>query len=153
MTNQEDLKNKLDFDKLTPVLNIDKVAQLNLTAQIPAKMVVIFSRHKYYRHLVVELASVVVAKNAKLKNPIQIIDPLDLVWKTEKQAELKFYTGISRFKNNYNEGKNSSDLEALKAIAANPLNLDFYLHDEKINAVVNASSVVKIKLVVLKVDL
>ncbi|WP_316766068.1 DEAD/DEAH box helicase [Pedobacter frigiditerrae] len=152
MTDKED-SNKLDYGKLAPILKANKTSQLNLSDHLPKKMVVIFSRHKYYRHLVVELASVEVAKNGKLKNPIQVLDPLDLVWKTEKQSELKFYTGISRFKNNYNESRNGSDLEALKAIATNPLNLEFYLHDEKINSIVNAGSVTKIKLSILKVNL
>jgi hypothetical protein len=154
MTETEDLsKAPLDYAKLAPILNENKIDQLNLVNAISKKMVVIFSRHRYYRHLVVELAKVEIAKNGKLKNPIQVIDPLDLVWKTEKQDELKFYTGISRFKNNYSEGRNGSDQEALKAIAVNPLKLDFYLHDEKINSVVNAHSIVKIKLTTLKLNL
>lgn len=144
---------KLDYGKLAPILKVDKTANLNLTNSDSLKMIVVFSRHRYYRHLVVELANATLSKNAKLKNPLQILDALDLVWKTEKPAELKFYSGISRFKNNYNEGRNTAEIDALKAIVKNPLNVDFYQHDEKINSTVNATSLVKVKASILKVNL
>jgi len=148
--NDELSSGKLDYSKLAPILKGDKLVGLPSAAHQETEMVLIFSRHRYYRHLVVELANVAVAKNGKLKNPLKFIDPLDLVWKTEKQEVLKFFTGISRFKNNYNEGKSSSDLEALKAIVHNPLHIAFYLHDEKVSSTINAASLIQTKISVLK---
>ena len=142
----------IDYGKLQPIIKSSKTAGINLVDQDLLKLIVIFSRHRYYRHLVVELASATLAQSGKIKNPIKVLEPLDFVWKTEKQDELKFYTGISRFKNNYNEGKNDSEIEALKAIAKNPLNVLFYQHDEKINAVVNANSIHPVKVSILKVN-
>ncbi|RZL50705.1 MAG: DEAD/DEAH box helicase [Pedobacter sp.] len=141
---------KLDYGKLKPILNTTKTGNIPLAASAEHQTIVIFSRHRFYRHLVIELATVALAQSGKLKNPITILDPLDLIWKLEKQEEIKFYTAISKFKNNYNEGRANSDLEALKAIIQNPLNLDFYLHDEQANATVNASSLVKTNFTFLK---
>ena len=146
-------KEKFNYGKLAPILKANKTARLNLVHHQTMKMVLIFSRHRYYRHLVIELANVDLAKNGKLKNPLIFLDPLDLVWKTENQSELKFYTGISRFKNNYSEGLAESDVQALKAIVQNPLHLEFYIHDEKISSTINAASVIKTKVTILKPNL
>lgn len=149
---EEYKKEKLDYGKLTPVLKVGKTVQLPLNNHNQLQMVVIFSRHRFYRHLVIELATVERSKNGKLKNPLTLIDPLDLVWKTENQQELKFFTGVSRFKNNY-EGKTVSDLDALKAIIQNPLKLDFYVHDEKGSSIVTATSLLPVAISMLKPDL
>jgi superfamily II DNA or RNA helicase len=154
MKEKEELKaNKLDYGKLAPILKANKLARLPQANPHSKKMVLIFSRHKYYRHLVIELANAEVSKNGKLKNPLVVLDPLELIWKTERQEELKFYSGLSRFRNNYNEGKVEADLKALKAIVNNPLHIDCYLHDEKASSTVNANSVVLVDVSVLKVDL
>ena len=146
------MKEKDDYSKLSPILKVDKAAILPLANHHQTEMLLIFSRHRYYRHLVIELATAKRTQNGKLKNPLTFLDPLDLVWNTEKQLELKFFTGVSRFKNNY-EGKVVSDLEALKAIVKNPLNLHFYVHDEKESPTVNAGSLIAKKISCLKLNL
>ncbi|RZM24293.1 MAG: hypothetical protein EOO88_23340, partial [Pedobacter sp.] len=145
---------KLDLTRLNTVLKADKTANLPSKSSVAfTKTVLILSQHRFYRHLVVELAEAEVAQNGKLKNPIRFIDPLDMVWKTDKQEELKFYTGVSRFKNNYSESRATSDLEALKAIVRNPLHMEVYLHDEKIASSITASSIVPAKMESLKPEL
>ena len=143
---------KDDYSKLAAILKVDKAAILPITNHHQTEMLLIFSRHRYYRHLVIELATAKRTQNGKLKNPLTFLDPLDFVWKTEKQQEIKFFTGVSRFKNNY-EGKVASDLEALKAIMKNPLNLHFYVHEEKESSMVNASSLIAKKIAILKLNL
>ncbi len=143
---------KVDYEKLGSLLKGKSKVKLPLHTE--NKLAVVFSRHRFYRHLVIDLISAEQAKNGKLKNPFIFQDPLDLVWKTEKQEETKFLTGISRFKNNYEEGKVESDLGALKAIIANPLRLDFYLHDDN-GSGINASSInlTKISMLDTKLEL
>lgn len=145
---------KLDLTRLNAILKADKTVRLPARSSVVlTKRVLILSQHRFYRHLVIELAEAEVAQNGKLKNPIKFIDPLDMVWKTDKQEELKFYTGISRFKNNYSESRAESDLDALKAIVRNPLNLEVYLHDDKIASSITASSIFPAKIESLKPDL
>jgi hypothetical protein len=45
---------------------------------------------------------------------------MQLIWKAEKPQEIKFYTAINSFQNNYNEDYNPAELEALKLIVQNP---------------------------------
>ncbi len=154
MKEHEDLKpTKLDYGRLAPLLKANQKPQATLAHPHDSPLVVILSRHRYYKQLVVEIANASLSQRGKLKNPLLFIDPLDLVWKTENQQELKFYTGISRFKNNYNDTRSTADLAALKAIVLNPLQLAFYQHDEKISATVNANSLVQVNVALLKVNL
>src|SRR5215217_257883 len=142
-----------DFTKLDKILKSDKGLKLPSNPDGHIKTVLVFSQHRFYRHLVIELAEAESGKNGKLKNPFTFIDPLDRVWKSNKESELKFYTGVSRFKNNYSEGRAESDLHALKAIANNPLNLEVYLHDDKISSSITATSVLPAKLEILRPEL
>lgn len=142
---------KINYDKLLPIIKNRKAQGLSLR-QHPTNLALIFSRHRHYRHLVIELVSAEQTKQGKLKNPFKLVEPLDLVWKTENQQELKFFAAVSKFKNQYQENEASSDLAALKAIVNNPLKLPVYLHDEKIAPTVNAGSVVKVDLAMLKPD-
>jgi superfamily II DNA or RNA helicase len=142
----------LDFSKLNTILNAEKGIKLPAIKN-NRKTVLIFTQHRFYRHLVIELAEAELALNGKLKNPLHFIDPSDMIWKTDNQEELKFYSGVSKFRNNYNAGKSESDLEGLKALAKNPLQLDVYVHDEKVSTNVTATALLPVKLKVLKVDL
>lgn len=142
----------VDFSRLDPILKADKTSILP-TAREDTKTVLIFSQHRFYRHLVLELAEAGTSQAGKLKNPIQLLDPTDFIWKTEQQQVLKFYTGILKFKNNYVVGKSASDVEGLKAVARNPLNLEVYTHDDKVSQNISASTLQRAQLHVLKVDL
>lgn len=149
MKEQHDEFKKLDYGKLAPILSASKSSKFSVV-EPTVQQIVIFSRHRFYRHLVVELATASFTQNNKPKNPITILDPLSLVWKTDKAEELKFYSGISRFKNNYSEGRADSDLEALKAIVANPKQLSFYFHNESVSSTVNAGSLSLTKVTTLQ---
>ncbi|MES2731371.1 MAG: ATP-dependent helicase, partial [Bacteroidota bacterium] len=66
-----------------------------------SKMIVVIGQHKFYNHLYIELLEAQATQGGKIKNPLKPIPPLDLIWGTEKNEELKFYTAISKFQNNY----------------------------------------------------
>nr|WP_068891376.1 SNF2-related protein [Pedobacter panaciterrae] len=154
MTEKEGYNSEnFDFSTLKPILSAKQSVKLPVSEKGNTKLILIFSQHRFYRHLVVELAEAEIALNGKPKNPLTFIDPTDMIWKTESQEELKFYTGISKFRNNYDAGKSDSDLEGLKALAKNPLKLDVYIHDEKVSTNITATSIVPGQLKVLKVDL
>ncbi len=104
------------------------------------KLIVVFKQHRFYKQLCVELYKAGSTKSNKIKNPLTLINPLDLVWQTNEPNELKFFSGIARFQNNATLQRSPADIDALKAILHNPLKLDFYIHDAEIStAVVTAS--------------
>lgn len=151
MKEEHNPSHKIDYDKFAPIIKADK--SMNLPLAEHSHMALVFSRHRFYRHLVIELISAEKGKNGKLKNPFRFLDPMDRLWKAENQEEIKFLAGLSRFRNNYDDGRVAADFEALKAVMANPLHLDFYILDEKKSATVNASTLLHAKFSLLKPDL
>ncbi|RZK81364.1 MAG: ATP-dependent helicase [Pedobacter sp.] len=144
----------IDFAKLGSILKAEKSLKLTVkNGDSNEQMVLIFSQHRFYRNLVIELVKAQLTTTGKLKNPLRFIDPSDMVWTTDNEAELKFYSGISKFRNNYTEGKSESDINALNALINNPLKLCMYMHNEEVSSNINAASLVKINASRLKLDL
>ncbi|WP_181307605.1 DEAD/DEAH box helicase [Rufibacter sp. XAAS-G3-1] len=115
--------------------------------------ILVLGEHKYYKHLSVELLEAATTQTGKVKNPLKALNPLDFVWQTNQPEELKFYTALSRFQNNYNTEPSEADLEALKALVQNPLGLEVYQHNPEVSANITASSVSPIQLKKAPLDL
>ena len=143
----------VDFSTLKPILKSDQARVLRSDSIKDRKTVLIFTQHRFYRHLMIELGEADLTLTGKLKNPIHLLDPMDLIWKTDRHEELKFYSGISKFRNNYIVGKTDSDLEGLKAVVRNPLRLEVFVHDDQISSSITAAALLPVHLHVLKVDL
>ncbi|MGV3586242.1 MAG: ATP-dependent helicase, partial [Adhaeribacter sp.] len=115
---------------------------------IPEKAyLVVIAEHKYYEHLYLELYQAAVTASGKLKNPLQQINPADLIWLTENPEELKFFTAIAKFQRSYEAEPGEADLVALKALVKNPLGFKFYQHNPKDNRAsgnITASSLVPV---------
>lgn len=112
--------------------------------------VLVFSEHKYYKHLQVTLYQAATGANGKIKNPLQPLDPQALAWQTNEVAAVKFYTGIAAFTNNHNKTPAVADLQALKAIVQNPLAINAYYHSAALFENISASSLVPVQLALLQ---
>lgn len=145
--------------KIKEMLPVDDVLfQKDLLPQLPSrldelailetgkKQILVIGKHRYYNHMTFSLMEAEITQTGKLKNPVTPVDAMQLIWKAEKPAEIKFYTAIHSFQNNYNEDYNPSELEALKLIVQNPLGLDVYYHDREIAETVSAKSLSHIEL-------
>ncbi|WP_412467769.1 DEAD/DEAH box helicase [Pedobacter sp. KLB.chiD] len=119
----------------------------------PGKMILVFGRHRYYHNLTVELFEANIAKNGKVKNPIKGINPADLLFKTNDNDQLKFYSGITTFQQHYDSDPSEAEIEALKAIVKNPQQIPFYLQDSKQSGVIQASTITAVEVHLLEVDL
>lgn len=116
-------------------------------------MIMVLGNHRYYNHLNIELFNAQLTKSGKAKNPLKAINPADLIFKTEDSDELKYYSGIAKFQNNYTTENIDTELDALKAITNNPLDIPVYLHDNKQSATIQASSITPVKLNIADGDL
>ncbi|WP_432712212.1 DEAD/DEAH box helicase [Pedobacter sp.] len=116
------------------------------------RRIVIFRKHKYYSHFYIELYEGESTLNGKIKNPLVLVNPLDLIWKAEDADELKFYTAVSKFQNNYDGERSASDIDALKALVKNPLGLVFYEQKEGAKSV-SASTLLPMNLKALHLDI
>ncbi|MDR6486428.1 hypothetical protein J2799_000913 [Chryseobacterium vietnamense] len=142
--------------EMLPVDNI--MLTSNLLPQLPSKLdelailetgkkqILVIGKHRYYNHMTFSLMEAEITQTGKIKNPVHPVDAMQLIWKAEKPADIKFYTAITSFQNNYNEDYNPSELEALKLIVQNPLELEVYYHDREIAETVLAKSLFQVEL-------
>lgn len=145
--------------KIKEMLPVDDVMLTgDLLPQLPSKLdelavlesgkkqIMVIGKHRYYNHMTFSLMEAEITQSGKIKNPVTPVDAMQLIWKAEKPADIKFYTAITSFQNNYNEDYNPSELEALKLIVKNPLELEVYYHDREIAETVSAKSLSHIEL-------
>ncbi|MCT2563643.1 DEAD/DEAH box helicase [Chryseobacterium herbae] len=117
------------------------------------RKILVIGKHRYYSHLNFSLMESETTQTGKIKNPVNPVDAMQLIWKAEEPLHIKFYTAVSAFQNNYNEEYNPAELEALKLIVQNPLGLETYYHDRELSETVSAKSLVPVHLEVLKAEL
>jgi SNF2 family DNA or RNA helicase len=117
------------------------------------KMILVLGQHRYYNNLTIELFEAETTKSGKVKNPIKGINPADLLFKTDDNDMVKFYSGISTFQQNYNTDQSEAEIEALKAIVKNPEQIPFYLQDGKQSVAIQASTITAVDVHLLDVDL
>jgi SNF2 family DNA or RNA helicase len=118
----------------------------------PTKQVIVFGKHKYYEHFFIELANAPLSKEGKIKNPLSLSSPSDLLFQVEDLDLVKFYSGISRFQNHYKSDKTLLDIEGLRAVIKNPLQLDTFYHDSAVSEKITAQSLVPVHLSRLMLD-
>ncbi|MCW3107436.1 MAG: ATP-dependent helicase, partial [Segetibacter sp.] len=117
---------------------------IELKKDVHEKLIVVLKQHRFYKQLCIELYSAQTTKSGKLKNPLTLVNPLDIVWKTNEPDELKFFSGIARFQNNATANKSAADIDALKAVIKNPLTLSFFYHNSDASENVIASSIIPV---------
>ena len=108
--------------------------------------VLVFSEHKFYKHLQIGLYEAVITASGKIKNTLNVLDAQELAWQSIAIEEMKFYTGVAAFKNNHSKNPNNEDLKALQAIVQNPLGIKAYYHDTTVSENIGANSLVPIEL-------
>ena len=118
-----------------------------------AKLIVVLGQHRFYHHLYIDLFEAQNSREGKLKNPLSSLSPMELIWQSNKSEELKFFTAISHFQNNFSNEPGESAIEGLKALVENPLRLPFYLHDKVASINITASSLLQVQLKHLRPDL
>ncbi|MCD2421684.1 SNF2 family helicase [Niabella pedocola] len=113
------------------------------------KPILVICKHRYSNQLNLLLMEAGRTQTGKLKNPVTNLDPLQCIWKTDQPPEIKFYTAITTFQNKYAELSNAMQLEALKQIVQNPMNLEVYHHDRELSETIAAKSLQPVKLEIL----
>ncbi|WP_207426262.1 DEAD/DEAH box helicase [Pedobacter sp. SYSU D00535] len=129
--------------RLKGLIPVTKESNLQLREQLtkahkPARLLnadtekkehfLVLRQHKYYRHLLVQLAEAEITASGKIRAPIQQLASAEFVWKAEDPAEAKFYTAVSLFENPVQKEPSQFLIDGLKLILKNPLNLRIYQH-------------------------
>ncbi|MGV3503192.1 MAG: DEAD/DEAH box helicase [Adhaeribacter sp.] len=107
------------------------------------KTFVVIGKHRYYNLFTAQLAQSPLSHTGDLKGPVTILNPMELVWQSNKPEELKFYAAISKLQTFYEASP--ADLEGLKALIRNPFGHDFYFHEESISEKITPRSLVPVQ--------
>lgn len=111
--------------------------------------VLVFSRHKYYRHPVAELIVVELTKLGKLKPPFNRIDPMKQLATATEIDDAKFYAAIARLQQIESGDRMTSDLTALHTVIKNGSDYPFYYHEEQFGENFSSKSLVPVKTALL----
>lgn len=103
------------------------------------KTIIVIGTHRYYNLFSAQLVACDLTNAGNLKKPFTILNPIDLVWGTNDPEELRFYTSILKFQAFYE--KSLTDHEVFKALMLNPLQLEFYYHDNEVSEKISPRSV------------
>ncbi|MBC7886865.1 MAG: SNF2 helicase associated domain-containing protein [Ferruginibacter sp.] len=116
-------------------------------------VLLVFGQHKYYRHLQVGLYEAATGAGGKIKSPLKTLDPMELAWKTNEAEAVKFYTGIAGFINNHNKAPLMAEVNALRAIVNNPVQLRAFYHNPTLSENISPASLVPVQLKLLQTGL
>jgi len=112
----------------------------------------VLTKHKYYNSVSIDLYSSGLTKEGTLKNPLEKISPLDLMWKTDDIEQIRFYAGLIKLQNGLMDDSSEKDVQAIKEIISNPIKYPFYLHDATLSESVKASSLIGCQLLRMDSD-
>ena len=106
---------------------------------------IVLKQFRHHKKLSTELYEGSLTRDERLKNPLTLVDPQELIWKTDDPKLLKFYSGLLRFQNNPTAEVTASTFDALKAVLNNPLQLALYYHNPEFSDKVVAGSLVPVE--------
>ncbi|HEY0175572.1 MAG TPA: ATP-dependent helicase, partial [Pedobacter sp.] len=118
-----------------------------------SRKILVLKQHRYYSHFQADLLEASLSSTGKIRNPLKQLNATDHLWTTENIDELKFYTAISKFQQNYEAEKPETEINGLKALVKNPLGLDIFYHDAKVSPNITVSSIIPVKLGSQQIDL
>ena len=117
----------------------------NVQQQAPDHVrIVVFSRHKYYRHPVVELIDADRTKSGGIKAPYRRVAPLEQLAASNGVDEAKFYAAIATLQQVTSGDRMSSDLTALHTVIRTGSEYPFYYHDEQLGENYSSKSLVPV---------
>ncbi|WP_286860633.1 MULTISPECIES: DEAD/DEAH box helicase [Sphingobacterium] len=111
-----------DFDLLEPQTRPTKIHSEQLHSFI------VLTRNRYYKQLQVLLCQAPLSKSGTPKNPISTVESQSRIWQTDSIDETQFFAAISQLAQPLQQTDTPIG-RSLRAIAKNPLALDFFLHD------------------------
>ncbi len=138
--------NSLALNKLKTQLATFSSLNINESQSLETKKIIVLKQHKYYHHLCIDFYEASLAKDGAIKNPLVALNPLDFIWNTDDQDEIRFFSALQKFNNPVEQTITATELNALKAIIQNPNSYPVFQHQKGKSDQTNASSILPIKL-------
>ncbi len=110
------------------------------------KKIIVLKQHKYYHHLCIDFYEASLTKDGSIKNPLMLLNPLDFIWNTDEQNEIKFFSALQKFASPVEQQITAAELKALKAVIRNPKDYSIFQYQKGKSDQLNASSLTPVKL-------
>ncbi|HEU4470717.1 MAG TPA: DEAD/DEAH box helicase [Flavisolibacter sp.] len=118
---------------------------LPLTPSADTQRIIVLRQFRFHKKLCIELYEALTSREGRIKNPLKLMDPLNLVWRTEDPLLLKFYAGLMRFQHNPTAETDTTAIAAARAVLQNPQGFNFFYHDREFSENVTAGSLRRIE--------
>lgn len=128
-----------DFDLLEPSTKQPK------TSGEHQHTFIVLTRNRYYKQLQVLLCQSTLSKSGTPKNPISLLESQTRIWQTDSVEETQFFAAINLLAQPLQQADVTIE-RSLRAIAKNPLAIDFYLHDYEKAENITATSLSPVQL-------
>ncbi|MFU1858746.1 SNF2-related protein [Sphingobacterium sp. NGMCC 1.201703] len=128
-----------DFDLLEPSTKQPK------TSGEHQHTFIVLTRNRYYKQLQVLLCQSTLSKSGTPKNPISLLESQTRIWQTDSVEETQFFAAINLLSQPLQQADVTIE-RSLRAIAKNPLAIDFYLHDYEKAENITATSLSPVQL-------
>ena len=112
----------------------------------PDGTIAVISRHKYYRHPIVELLAVQYTKAGRPKPPFNRLQPLDLAAAAEYADDVKFFAAVARLQQVWGNDRINDDLESLRTVLKKGGAYTYYYHDEELGENFSSKSLLRVNL-------
>jgi len=132
-----------DFDLLEPQTSPSKIHSEQLHSFI------VLTRNRYYKQLQILLCQAPLSKSGMPKNPISTVETQSRIWQTDTIDETQFFAALSQLAQPLQQTDTPAG-RSLRAIAKNPLGLDFFLHDYEKAENITATSLSPIQIALNK---
>ena len=106
--------------------------------------ILVFTQNRFQDRFCVELFEAESTREGKVKNPLVPVNALSYIWKLKDSEEIKFYSSISGFQNQYRQGSPESEWDGLRALAKNPAGIRMFYHNLKVSDSISAGSIVPV---------
>ena len=107
--------------------------------------IIVLSRHKFYRHIQVDIVRAGRTKAGKLKPPFTRLPPLELVATATEINEAKCYAAMASIQQVTTGDRAASDFEALQTIVKCNTSYPFYWHDDEVSETFSTKTLTPVK--------
>lgn len=115
----------------------------------PERPFVVINRHRYYKHITVELFHAGRTKVGKLKPPLTRVQPLNGISSANELDDAKFYAAIASVQQIVEGDRTASDLKALRTIVKYGTSYSFYYHDDQLGETCSSKTLVPVKIAIV----
>lgn len=107
---------------------------------LPGDQIIVLSKHKYHRHVRVDVMHIGRTKTGKLKPPFARLKPLELIASTTSVEVAKFYAAIAETHQITENNLTDANFTVLRTLVKHGRSYPFYYHDDQVAETISSKT-------------